>query len=164
MCPCRAFYEWFCCFFFAGDVGSLKTQISQKIQKPEYLAKNKKNKNKNTFAKGSAGAHYTLVQKIQGVISQTRRGHLDSEGIWGYVLEPACTRSYLQARPAETFLQGSAVCVANCNLSSRPRPTRPQNENPSPNPKSLTSRLWGARGRHGQSLGSAACFDGVLPK
>ena len=54
MCPCRAFYEWvllFCfCFLFAENVGSLKTQIFQKIQKPKYLAEKR-------IVEGSAGAH-----------------------------------------------------------------------------------------------------------
>ena len=37
MCPCRAFYEWvfLFLFFFVGNLGSLKTHISQKIQNPK---------------------------------------------------------------------------------------------------------------------------------
>ena len=40
------------CVFFAGNVGSIKTQMSPKIQKPKHLAK----KTRKTFLMGSAGA------------------------------------------------------------------------------------------------------------
>ena len=59
-------------FFFAGHVGSLKTQISQKLQKPKYLAKIKKTKNpiRKMLGRGTLNA----CEKIQG-LSQKRRGH-----------------------------------------------------------------------------------------
>ena len=44
------------------------------LLRPKYLKKTKKNndltkknKQKNTFVKGSAGAHYTRVQKFEGL-------------------------------------------------------------------------------------------------
>ena len=40
-------------YFFAGNVGSLKSQISKKIQKPKYLAKCMY----IYMLQGSAGAH-----------------------------------------------------------------------------------------------------------
>ena len=68
MCPCRAFYEWVVLFFSLENVGSLKTQISQKLQKPKHMAGNKIVK--------AAGAHSTRVQ-ISGSNSQKRNGHLE---------------------------------------------------------------------------------------
>ena len=56
MCPCRAFYEWVVLFFSLENVGSLKTQISQKLQKPKHMAGNKIVK--------AAGAHSTRVQNL----------------------------------------------------------------------------------------------------
>ena len=76
-------------FFFAGNVASLKTQISKQIRKPKYLAKNNKKQEqqkKKTLVRGSAGAHEVRVQNFTVLISRKRRGHLDSEGIWGVVL------------------------------------------------------------------------------
>ena len=64
-------------FFFAGHVGSLKTQISQKLQKPKYLAKictgiyEKKN-----ICKRLGRGTLNTCAKFQGLISQKRRGHL----------------------------------------------------------------------------------------
>ena len=80
MCPCRAFHVFF--FFFAENVGYLKTQISQRKQNPKYLAK------KKAFVKGSSGAHLTTnVCKLSG--SQKRRGHrnLASRNLGFYALK-----------------------------------------------------------------------------
>ena len=83
MCPCRAFYKYECVLFFlkmflslffAGNAGSLRTKISQKIQKPEYLAKTNKRKIKNTRKRLGTGTLNTCA-KFQGSVSQKRRGH-----------------------------------------------------------------------------------------
>ena len=73
-------------FFFAGNLGSLKTQISQKKQKPKYLAKKKKTKNpiRKMLGRGTLNP----FAKFQG-LSKTA-WTLDSQGIWGFMLEPAC--------------------------------------------------------------------------
>ena len=73
MCPCRVFYECFYWKTIAGNLGSLKTQISQKIQKNRYLAKTKR-KEKPDSQKARQG-HIKHVCKISGSISQIRRGH-----------------------------------------------------------------------------------------
>ena len=71
----RMAFPVFFVVFFAGNVGSLKTQISQKPERAKYLAK-KKDKVKTQFVKGSAGVHLKRVQ-ISGFISLKRRGYLD---------------------------------------------------------------------------------------
>ena len=119
MFPCRAVYEWGYIFVFLRwkcgisqdpnipkkyknpntwrkktnipnntktHISGEKKQISQTIQKPKYLAK--KREEKNPFVKGLAGAHRTRVQ-ISGSLSKTA-WTLHSEGIWGFILEPAC--------------------------------------------------------------------------
>ena len=81
-------------------MGSLKTQISKKIQKPKYMAKKKK-KLRQRFGRGT----FNTCAKVQGLslkngvdIGLSRNlGHRtlkefrtsDSQGIWGYMLEPA---------------------------------------------------------------------------
>ena len=57
MRPCRAFDELLL-FFFAGNVESLKTQISGET-------KEKKKEPETPFVKGSADAHWTRVQEIR---------------------------------------------------------------------------------------------------
>ena len=73
----RMAFPVFFVVFFAGNVGSLKTQISQKPERAKYLAK-KKDKVKTQFVKGSARAHQTRLQNF--------RVYMDSEGIWGLCL------------------------------------------------------------------------------
>ena len=68
MSLCQAFYECCCwCCVFAGNVGSLKTQISQNTEKPKYLAK----KERKTYYKARLG-HIKHVPKISGFNSQKR--------------------------------------------------------------------------------------------
>ena len=67
MCLCQAFHEK----KIAGNVRSLKTQLSQKKTKTQISGRKKKN-----VVKGSAGqGHMKRVCKILGPISQKRRGH-----------------------------------------------------------------------------------------
>ena len=49
------------------------------------------------------------------------------------------------------------------NPRSDPNPNN-RNRNPDPITLTRTPTLWGARGRQGQSRGSAECFDGVFSK
>ena len=72
MCPCRAFYECFFCFlfFFAENVGSLKTQISPKNTKTQISD----GKSKNYSLKARQG-HLKHVWKTPGSNSRKRRGH-----------------------------------------------------------------------------------------
>ena len=51
-------------FFPAEHVGSVKTQKSPKNTKP-HKSKEKNNEQKNTFVKGTAGAHLTRVQNFR---------------------------------------------------------------------------------------------------
>ena len=87
MCPCRAFYERRLMFFvtFAGNVVSLKTQISQKMQKCKYLAEKKQNK-KNICKRLDRGIVNTCAQ-FQGL--SLKNGVGIGHGIWGFMLEPA---------------------------------------------------------------------------
>ena len=85
MCSFRAFYHLFYfILFFAENVGSLKTQISPKNTKIQYLAEKRKRKKKHSFGRGTLNT----CAKFQGLNSQTA-----SEGIWGFMLEPACKRA-----------------------------------------------------------------------
>ena len=67
MCPYQAFFV--CLFFPAGNVGSLKNQISHKIQKTKYLGKKKKNIRKR-LGRGTLNT----CAKRQGLMAQKRRG------------------------------------------------------------------------------------------
>ena len=69
MCPCRAIYECVC-FFFAGNVGSLKTQKSPENTKTKMSGRRRKKNRKRL-----GGAHYEHVCKSSGSTSQKRRGH-----------------------------------------------------------------------------------------
>ena len=67
MCPCRVFYECFYWKTIAGNLGSLKTQISQKIQNPNIWLKEKKNRKR--LGRGTLDTH----MKILGPISHKHR-------------------------------------------------------------------------------------------
>ena len=73
---CRTFYEWGFCFFFffAENVGSLKTQTSPKIQKPKYLAEKTK-KQKKTYSLKARQENNKHVCRITGFNSEKQRGH-----------------------------------------------------------------------------------------
>ena len=91
MCSRRAFYEC----FFGGRGGSLEIWDPlrpkyPKIYKNPNIWRNKKQKQKKLFVKRSAGAPKTRVQFFRVYPSKTA-WTLDSEGIWGFMLEPACT-------------------------------------------------------------------------
>ena len=74
MCPCQSFYD--CVFFFAGNVGSVKTEISKKIRKQKYLAEKKTiAKKRKKHSQKTRQGHIKHVRKISGSISQKRRGH-----------------------------------------------------------------------------------------
>ena len=90
MYRCRAFCEWGSSFsvFFSLDLGSRRTQISKKIQKPKYLAEKKK-KRKNPIRKSLGSGTLTRLQNFRVYLSQTAWTS-DSEGIWGFRREPAC--------------------------------------------------------------------------
>ena len=62
MFPCRAcfLFFFFVLFRVAGNLGYQKTQISQKIQKPKYLAKKKKKKKKKLLQVWGQLASFTL--------------------------------------------------------------------------------------------------------
>ena len=77
MCPCQAFHEK----KIAGNVRSLKTQLSQKKAKTQISGRKKKKCRKRL---GRAGAHETRVQNFRAYLSKTA-WTLDSEGIWGYM-------------------------------------------------------------------------------
>ena len=82
--------------FFVGNVGSLKTQISPKKTKTYVYGQKKK----KTFVKGSTGTHSTRVQIFMVYLPKTAWA-LDSEGIWGDKLEPACRGSRYGATTRE---------------------------------------------------------------
>ena len=69
--PAKPFTNVF--FFLSGNLGSLKTQISQKIQNPNIWRKKKENK--NSHSQKARQGHIKHVCKISGSISQKRRGH-----------------------------------------------------------------------------------------
>ena len=73
---CRTFYHWGFCFFFffAENVGSLKTQTSPKIQKPKYLAEKTK-KQKKTYSLKARQENNKHVCRITGFNSEKQRGH-----------------------------------------------------------------------------------------
>ena len=65
----------------------------------------------------------------------------------------------MQELPAQSFVTVSSISKLHVGPDQpNPRP------DPDPNPITLTPTLCGARGRQGQSRGSAACFGGVFPK
>ena len=66
----------------------LRPKYPNKYENPNIWRKTTKNKNnkKKKLVRGSAGAHEVRVQNFTVLISRKRRGHLDSEGIWGVVL------------------------------------------------------------------------------
>ena len=98
MCPCRAFVF---SFFFAGNVWSLKTQISPTIENPIiWQSITKKN-----IRKLLGRAKINVCAKFQG-LSKTAC-ILDSEGIWGYMREPACTCTGMSV--SLTFSAGCAL-------------------------------------------------------
>ena len=87
--PLPSLLRMFWVFFSAKMWGPLKPKYLQKIQKPKYLAKKTKRKKKKKSLKARQG-HIKHVCKISGSNSQKRCRQLASEGIRGFVLEPAC--------------------------------------------------------------------------
>ena len=67
----------------------LTPKYLQKYKNKKKSGKKKTNENENPI-RTSRGTLNTCA-KFQGLMSQKRRGHLDSEGIWVYMLEPAYT-------------------------------------------------------------------------
>ena len=80
ICPCRTIDEYFLfCFFVAENLGSPKTQTSQKKAKNASSIEKKKKQSKTTVT-GSAGAHIKHMCHNSGFISQKRRGHWTLKG------------------------------------------------------------------------------------
>ena len=80
MCRCRAFYGYYIYIHNAEHVGSPKTQISPKKQKPKYLAKKTKNKNPPFVKRLGRGILNTC--NFSGSNSQKRRGHWHLKEFW----------------------------------------------------------------------------------
>ena len=128
----RMAFPVFFVVFFAGNVGSLKTQISQKPERAKYLAK-KKDKVKTQFVKGSARAHQTRLQNF--------RVYMDSEGIWGFMPEPACIdcRSLPRGQDEErrnTTVRGARLLVRPSSTTTK------QNTITLEQRKAKTRRCW----------------------
>ena len=87
MCPRRTFDDFFFFFFFFFPLECGIPQdpnIQKKKQKPKYLAKKKKH------IRERLGRGNLNTCKISGSYLSTTAWTLDSEGIWGSMLEPAC--------------------------------------------------------------------------
>ena len=120
MCPCRAFHRFF--FFSPKMWGLLKTQI---YVKKTYLAGKKKR------LKAGQGHIKHVCKNVRVYNSQKRRGHLTSEGIWGFMLEPACTAevSYSTAMNigclrCTKFLFGLETCKYYHETGELPNPRK----------------------------------------
>ena len=79
---------FFLFFFVSLEMWNpLTPKYLQKYKNKNKSGKKKTNENENPI-RTSRGTLNTCA-KFQGLMSQKRRGHLDSEGIWGFMLEPA---------------------------------------------------------------------------
>ena len=89
--PLPSLLRMFCfVLFFAGRVGSLKTQISQKIKNTNIWQK--RNKTKKNIRKRLGRDTLKTCANFQDILLSKTAWTLDSEGIGGIMLEPACTR------------------------------------------------------------------------
>ena len=102
--------EWlfFSSFFFVGNVGSLETQIY--ILKKKIWRKKRKKAKTPFFVKGSAGVHETRVQNFRVYLSKTA-WTLNSEGIWGFIIEPSYTQVEGEKVRLVVFASRTAVPV-----------------------------------------------------
>ena len=100
MCPCRAFYErgFYFCFFSAGNVGSLKTQLFQQIQTPQTSGENKQLKR---LGRGTLNT----CAKLQGL---SLKNGVDV-GLWRKLGCYAWTSLYLRIRLVYLWTSGLPI-------------------------------------------------------
>ena len=111
--PAKPFTDVFFCFFvffrhiFWGFVfwGYLGLKGSH-----NFSEKTKKNNLKKTHSSKARQGYVEHVCKNSGSISQKTAWTWDSEGIWGFMLEPACTLSHLV--PACLFVTCSHTALS----------------------------------------------------
>ena len=77
--PLPSLLQLFFFFFLAENVGSLKTQISQKNAKPQTSDENKKQKKRSLQARQG---HTKNVRNFSGSNSKKRRGHWHLKEFW----------------------------------------------------------------------------------
>ena len=94
------FFRWKC-----GITGDPNIYIKKKIWR-------KKRKKAKTpfFVKGSAGVHETRVQNFRVYLSKTA-WTLNSEGIWGFIIEPSYTQVEGEKVRLVVFASRTAVPV-----------------------------------------------------